>query len=270
MTDDPQSTVADGTFIRLSSVQADSCGVSKERGRIVAEWGTSTAMGQRRRSNQDRHLRHGNTFAVADGMGGHSGGSEASSTVVGEVVRRVADFGGGEPLTKWESMLRSVNRDARRSLQAQGLQRAGCTITLATVEPERVVMAHVGDSRLYDYEPRTGVLTQRTCDHNLRSELLARGRSLEEATEQGLPLAGLVSHIGMPDEDLRVDVFSWSPEPGTRLLLCTDGVHGYLEHAEITEVIATFTARDAATELTQRADAAGGRDNSTAVVVELS
>ena len=74
----------------------------------------------------------------------------------------------------------------------------------------------------------------------------------------------------MPDEDLRVDAFSWSPGPGTRLLLCSDGVHGSLEHRAIAEVIGTFTARQAATELTQLADAAGGRDNSTAVVMELS
>ena len=238
--------------------------------RMVAAWGVSSVVGLRRKSNQDRYLQRGLTFAVADGMGGLAGGSEASSTTVEEVVSCIAGLEAGEPLTRWESVLRSINSEARGRLQELGFDSAGCTLTLAAVEPGRVVVAHVGDSRLYDYQPGTGLLHQRTSDHNLRSELQARSRSLEEATEQGLPLAGLVSHIGMPDEDLRVDVFSWSPEPGTRLLLCTDGVHGYLEHAEITEVIATFTARDAATELTQRADAAGGRDNSTAVVVELS
>ena len=236
----------------------------------VSAWGASSVVGLRRRSNQDRYLRHGPTFGVADGMGGLSGGSEASSCVVESTLRRVAELDSGVPLTHWESVVRSVNREARQQLQELGFHSAGCTLTLANVEPGRVVAAHVGDSRLYDLEPSTGSLHRRTSDHNLRSELQARGRSLKEAAEGGLPLAGLISYIGMPEEDLRVDVFSWSPEPGTRLLLCSDGVHGSLGHAEMADVIARFTVQEAATELTQRADAAGGRDNSTAVVVELS
>ena len=166
--------------------------------------------------------------------------------------------------------MRKVNWETRQELLDSGLHNAGCTLTVATVEPDRVVVAHVGDSRLYDYEASTGVLRQRTTDHNLQNELQAQGKSLREAAENGLPLAGLVSYIGMPDDDLRVDVFSWSPECETRLLLCSDGVHGSLEHEAICEVLATFPVRDAAIELTQRADAAGGRDNSTAVVLELS
>lgn len=243
---------------------------SAECRRAFVAWGASSVVGLRRTSNQDRYFQTGATFAVADGMGGLSGGSEASSSVVESCVRRIAALNPGAPLTRWESMVRGVNRDARNELVELGFHNAGCTLTVATVEAGRVVVAHVGDSRLYDFEPRAGVLHQRTSDHNLRNELRARGRSLQEAVEEGLPLAGLVSYVGMPDDELRVDVFSWSPGPGTRLLLCSDGVHGSLGHGEIAEVLSTFTARRAATELTQRADAAGGRDNSTAVVVELS
>ncbi|MCY4663859.1 MAG: serine/threonine-protein phosphatase, partial [Acidimicrobiaceae bacterium] len=235
----------------------------------VVDWGASSVMGLRRRTNQDRYLRQGTTFAVADGMGGLSGGSEASSAVVELVTRRVAAFSCGAPLTKWESMARTVNREARERIRGLGLADAGCTLTLAAVEPDRVVVAHVGDSRLYDYEQGTGELSQRTSDHNLLSELQARGKSLRHAAEKGLPLAGLVSYVGMPDDELRIEVFSWSPAPQTRLLLCSDGVHGCLGRSEIAEVLATFPARDAAVEFTERADAAGGRDNATAVVVDL-
>ena len=236
----------------------------------VSAWGASSVMGLRRRSNQDRYLQQGNTFAVLDGMGGLAGGSEASNCAANAASRHLAALHLGAPLTKWESMVRSVNREARKELLVLGFDNAGCTLTLVTVEPARVVVAHVGDSRLYDYEPHTSVLNQRTTDHNLKSELEVQGKSLREATEQGLPLTGLVSYIGMPDEDLRVDVFSWAPGPRARLLLCSDGVHGSLRHEAIAEVVSTFEAGHAATELTQRADAAGGRDNSTAVVVELS
>ena len=232
-------------------------------------WGASSVVGLRRRSNQDRYLQHGLTFGVADGMGGLAGGMEASSRVVGSIVGHVASLDSGAPLTRWQSMVRSVNSEVRTRLRELGFPRAGCTLTLASVEPDRVIAIHVGDSRLYDYVSQTGVLTQRTSDHNLQNELQARGRSLRAAAREGLPLSGLTSYIGMPDADLRVDVFSWSPEPGTRLLLCSDGVHRYLGPSAISEVLTTFTAQAAATELTQRADAAGGRDNSTAVVVDL-
>ena len=232
-------------------------------------WGASSVVGLRRRSNQDRYLQHGLTFGVADGMGGLSGGMEASGRTVESIVGHMASLEPGAPLTSWESMVRSVNSDVRNQLQELGFPSAGCTLTAASVEPNRVIAVHVGDSRLYDYASCTGVLTQRTCDHNLRNELQARGRSLREAAQEGLPLSGLISFIGMPDDDLRVDVFSWSPEPRTRLLLCSDGVHRYFGHAALSEVLSTSTAQVAATELTQRADAAGGRDNSTAVVVDL-
>ena len=166
-------------------------------------------------------------------------------------------------------MVRSVNRDVRARVNDLGLAKAGSTLTFVAVEADRVVAAHVGDSRLYEYEPRTGILLQRTVDHTLRSELEVLGECLAMATERGLPLNGLVSYIGLPDEDLRVDVFSWSPTPGTLLLLCSDGVHAYLSETEIAFVIAEFPAAEAATELTRRADATGGRDNATAIVVKL-
>ena len=236
----------------------------------VSAWGVSSVVGLRRRSNQDRYLQHGATFAVADGMGGLSGGSEASTSAVESVVSHLSTLSLGAPLTRWDAMVRAVNQEVRAKIQRLGFANAGCTLTIATVEPDRVVVAHVGDSRLYDYEPQRAGLNQRTSDHNLRNELEALGRSLAQAAESGLPLAGLVSYIGMPDDDLRVDVFGWSPAPGARLLLCSDGVHSCLGPTEIAEVVSQFTPCDAAAELTHRADAAGGRDNSTAVVVELS
>ena len=237
--------------------------------RRVAAWGASSSLGLRRKSNQDRYLKQGTTFAVADGMGGLSGGAEAAQNAVASALRRKSGFGPGATLAEWETMVRAINSDVRSEMQDLGLTKAGSTLTMATIESGRVVATHVGDSRLYEYAPATGALQQRTVDHNLRNELERLGKSLKQAAERGLPLAGLVSYIGMPDNDLRVDVFSWSPEPRTRLLLCSDGVHGCLANTEIAQVLATFAANEAATELTQRADAAGGRDNATAIVVEL-
>ena len=237
--------------------------------KVVAS-GAATSSGLMRESNQDRHLCQYATFAVADGMGGLTGGSEASEHAMESASRRTSDLAVGAPLSDWEELIRSVNRDVRTRVNQLGLSKAGSTLTMVSVEADRVVASHVGDSRLYEYEPGVGTLRQRTVDHNLRSELEALGEPLTMTTERDLPLNGLVSYIGLPDEELRVDVSSWSPVTGTVLLLCSDGVHSYVSAAEIASVMAEFPAAEAASELTRRADDAGGRDNATAVIVELS
>ena len=122
----------------------------------VSAWGAASVVGLRRRSNQDRYLRHGATFVVVDGMGGMSGGSEAAGIAVESVVSHIWASQDRVPLTRWESMVRAVNKDVRNTLQKLGFTKAGCTLTLATVEPGRVVVAHVGDSRLYEYEATHG------------------------------------------------------------------------------------------------------------------
>ncbi len=235
----------------------------------VSAWGASSVVGLRRKSNQDRYFQQGNTFAVADGMGGLVGGAEASAATVQSIRHNVSELYMRDPLTKWDSLIRTVNRETRQTMLNANFQNAGSTLTVTTVEPERVVVAHVGDSRLYSYRTQTGELVQRTIDHNLQNELESQGRNLQDGAAHGIPLAALVSYIGMPDEELRIDVFSWSPEYHSRLLLCSDGVHGSLSDEEIADVLATFPSLQAAKELTQRADAAGGRDNSTALVLDL-
>ena len=233
----------------------------------VSAWGASSSAGLIRRDNEDRFGHQDTTFAVADGMGGLNGGGEASESAIQAVFTRGSTLGEGAPLAEWKSMIRLVNRDVRARMRDMGYTKAGSTLTMATVEPDRVVVAHVGDSRLYELQ--TGILRQRTVDHNLRNELASIGRDPDSAAARGLPLAGLTSYIGQPDEDLRIDVFAWSPGRGTRLLLCSDGIHGYVKQDAIAEVVAGYPPEDAAEHLTRRADASGGRDNATAIVVEL-
>lgn len=233
----------------------------------VSDWGASSSVGLKRAVNEDRFGRQADVFAVADGMGGHGGGVEASECAIEAALRHAVALGADAPLKEWTALVRIVNNRVRTKMRSRGYEKAGCTLTMAAVEAHRIVAAHVGDSRLY--ELRDGVLRQRTSDHNLLGELTDLGSDINQAATQGLPLAGLTSFIGQSDENLRVDVFESSPDSGTRLLLCTDGVHRYLQERTIADVLAGFSPMDAAVELTQRADAAGGRDNATALVVRL-
>ena len=234
---------------------------------VVAAWGASSSLGRIRQRNEDRYGHTGTMFVIADGIGGQIGGAEAAAGAVDHVLRLGSLIGQGVPLDEWSSMIHSVSDDLCRSLQRRSLAGAGTTLTMVSIEPDRVVGAHVGDSRLY--ELASGVLRQHTSDHNLQNEMLSFGKDLDEAARSGKRLDALVSFVGLSEAELRADVFSWLPASGSRLLLSTDGVHGCLSQMEIGEILSHYPAAEAASRLVGRADETGGRDNATAVVVEL-
>ena len=233
----------------------------------VSDWGASSRVGLKRQANEDRYGHKGSSFAIADGMGGRKGGAEASERAIALALKYGHVLGPGASLEEWRGLVRIVNVKVRAAMRSQGFTTAGCTLTMASVESGRVVVVHVGDTRLYEFDG--GSLQQRTHDHDLRNELTALGSDLKATATEGLPLSGLTSFIGQPDATLRVEASEWCPSPGAQLLLCSDGVHRYLGHDAIAAVVSGCPPSDAAAELTKRADAAGGRDNATAVVIQL-
>ncbi len=233
----------------------------------VLDWGASSRVGLKRQTNEDRYGHKGGVFAVADGMGGRRGGAEASKLAIKLALKYGNILGPGASVEEWRGLVRTTNKEVRATMSSQGLTKAGCTLTMASVESRRVTVAHVGDTRLYEFD--RGTLHQRTRDHDLRNELTALGSDLAQAAAEGLPLSGLTSFIGQPDATLRVEAFELCPAPGARLLLCSDGVHRYLEHDAVVAAISGCPPSEAAAELTRQADMAGGRDNATAVVIQL-
>lgn len=231
------------------------------------DWSASSLVGLKRQTNEDRYGHEGALFAVADGMGGRKGGAEAAERAILLGLKYGNILGPGASVEEWRGLVRIVNMKVRAAMSEQGLAKAGCALTMASVEAGRVVAAHVGDTRLYEFD--RGALHQRTRDHDLRNELTALGSDLEQAATEGLPLSGLTSFVGQPDATLQIEAFEWCPAPGARLLLCSDGVHRYVEHDAIAAVMSECPPSEAAAELTRQADAAGGRDNATAVVVQL-
>ena len=233
----------------------------------VVEWATATSPGSRRKVNEDAWGHRDDVFVVADGMGGRGGGAVAARTAVDRFLARSTGAA-----ADWRDVIAGVNVDVLRAGAERGIDRLGTTLLAAAVGGPLVTLVHLGDSRAYrlthtDVDvDRLDVLTH---DHNVRSELLAAGLDVREYRDRGVALHGLTSFIGLEHDVLRIDVLAVPVRSGDRLLLCTDGVHRQLDDDQIRQAMASSTCRRAADRLVELSDQAGGRDNATALVLQL-
>lgn len=232
----------------------------------VADWSARVDIGTVRSQNEDRS--HGDprgVFAVADGVGGRSGGALAADTAIAAVASGgmgMTEPGAAELLIRVRAAITSAG-------QLAGHDELGTTLVLLATHHHHVVIASVGDSRAY--RCREGDLEQLTVDHNVLTELLASGVTLEQAAGTGLRLDALTAHLGpRSPHPLRSHIASYSVMAGDRFLLCTDGIHGQLPHEEIASIVHTGACARAVDTLLQAARRAGGRDNAAAVLVEFA
>jgi serine/threonine protein phosphatase PrpC len=206
-------------------------------------------------------------FFIADGMGGHRGGEVASQLAV-EQVGNV--FGGDR--TDPESLLRNAFERANSEIyeRANGdfeLAGMGTTgVALLLTGTPRAWVAHVGDSRAYRL--RDGVLEILTGDHSVVGELVRRGQLTEEQarvhpqSNEILRAIGTQPHVEVELQQIEVRL-------GDRFMLCSDGLNGMLPDTEIADVLTGTTPVEAARQLIERANQAGGTDNITVQVVEI-
>jgi protein phosphatase len=241
----------------------------------VRAFGAATSPGLRRRVNEDSWGRVDDVFVLADGLGGRGGGALAARTAVDAVLRAIG-AGVERPHVEWRALVERVNDQVIRVGREYGLDRLGCTLIAAVVAGPLVTLVHLGDSRAYRLtypaageERRAPRLDRLTDDHNIRSELLAAGLDVGEYRDRGVATNGLTSYLGLEREVLRIDVLAVPMRGGDRLLLCTDGVHRQLPDDALRGQLQAPTCADAAAGLVDRADAAGGRDNATALVLEI-
>ena len=215
-------------------------------------------------------------FVVADGMGGHSHGERASGlaarTVARVVLERVLPFlladpradGGDRPLLR-ELMEEAVQ--AANSTVHAGVPESGTTLTCALIIGEQAVISHVGDSRAYivgqdDFE-------QVTRDHSLVQRLQELGQ-LSAAEAAVHPQRSVLYRAVGQGEALEVDVDSRRLAPGAMLLLCSDGMWGLVPDKQILQTVRESHSLQAAAEtLVAAANAAGGPDNISVVIVQL-
>lgn len=229
------------------------------QGLVVVDWAASTAQGSQRVRNEDNWGQLGPIFVVADGMGGLRAGDLASRVATQSLVSEW--FGGAEPNPV--QMVRNVNVRVRASLVDTEL--GGSTLSSIRIAHDQAIVVHVGDSRVYRL--RSGQAELLTRDHNLRNELMAAGIEPRAGEKLG-PLRALTSYLGMPDEELQVDVRSVALRSGDFLVLCTDGVFDGRNHAEFLEVVRRGS-RSGAEAIALGLIEGTRPDDATAVVVEI-
>ncbi|MCG8350295.1 MAG: Stp1/IreP family PP2C-type Ser/Thr phosphatase [Chloroflexales bacterium] len=219
---------------------------------------------------------------VADGMGGEQAGDEASrlatETVKQELVKALQDT---QPTSdeEWQSLLRQVvllvNRRVYAYARANRSKRGmGTTLTVVAAAGNRAHLAHVGDSRAYlvnvqGVSEDGALLMQLTTDHSLVARLVDIGQLTSEQARSHPHRNMLYRAIGT-DPAIDVDTSSQPIEAGDVLLLCSDGLTGHVEDAELTRIaLATPNPETVCGQLVRLANSRGGRDNISVVVAKV-
>jgi PPM family protein phosphatase len=238
--------------------------------------GAATDVGHVRKVNEDSFLVAPPVFVVADGMGGHEGGDVASRIVVEEFARLVEE--GYDPRRGAEHVADTIARAQARIVEYGDGQRAdqprwhaGTTAVVAVLVDDegttKWLLANLGDSRIYRFTD--GRLDQVSVDHSVVQELVDAGQiTAEQATVH--PERHVITRaLGSP-EGVHPDFFLLPLPAVERLLLCSDGISGMITDSDIAAILASVPdPRDAADALVRAALDAGGRDNATAVVVDV-
>ena len=248
---------------------------------VVRSFGKSD-IGRHRKLNEDAFFHDDaiRLFIVADGMGGHAAGevasSEAVDTVHGMVKRCLQGLGDlHAPLD--EDRGRAACRLLEGAIQAAtymifGMAQfekdkggMGTTITTALVLGSSFVTGQVGDSRIYRIRQNEAV--QLTEDHTLVAWQIKQGL-ISESEAANSPHKNVITRAVGNREYVEVDTNVYPMERGDRFVLCSDGLHGYLELAEIPS-LASVGGDAAVDHLIALANNRGGKDNITALVVEI-
>jgi serine/threonine protein phosphatase PrpC len=250
-----------------------------------------TDIGRRRQTNEDAYLVDDELglYVVADGMGGHNAGEVASGEAVDalhDMVRRERDLlreldelpanldpdatGSTRVLQRTVRLLESAVQSA--TYMVFGLSETnperkgmGTTVSVLLVRGAHAITAQVGDSRVYLM--RGGRAEQVTEDHTLVAWQVKKGLITADEARHS-PQKNVITRAVGSREYVQVDTRTLPVLLGDRFLLCSDGLHGYLEDSEIAG-FATGDVEDAASRAVEVANRRGGRDNITAIVVDL-
>ena len=236
--------------------------------RVTLAWGRATDTGRRRTHNEDSLVADAPIFAVADGMGGHAAGDVASDAV----VTRLAELSGGEAVEVETIVLalEAATEDISHAIDERdlgvGTTVTGAALTASAGEPQWLVF-NVGDSRVYLFDHN--VLTRITVDHSVVQELVTAGL-ISAADAEHHPDSNVVTRAVGFNTEPAPDFWSIPVAKGSRLLLCSDGLTR--EGSELRlrlHLAADLSARETALALIDAAIAEGGRDNITAIVVDV-
>lgn len=229
----------------------------------VCDVGGASVRGTARERNEDAWgVAGGRVFVAADGIGGRPAGHIAAQSAVQSILRRL-----DAPVTDWAELMHAVNTDVQEATEAAGHRRAGCVAVALRCSDDRVALVNLGDARAYRL--RNGTIEPLTRDHCVAEHLAEMGL---RRGETGLPrreLEAVTGYFGDHSAWVGFVVHELNVYDGDRIVLCTDGVHGFTSRATWLHVMSVAGAGDAAQFLVDRAVIAGARDDATALVVDL-
>jgi protein phosphatase len=218
---------------------------------------------------------------VADGMGGHAGGevaSRAAVTCLVDLVLKTPDIIMRLDPVLTEEVLQRLDRRFRQIKDAlsdqvrndSSLKGMGTTMTLACTVGNDLLIAHVGDSRVYLY--RNGALQRLTHDQTMAQFLADTGVIAPDAVATHPLRNVLTSVLGTSEGPMQVDLHGRRLADGDQLLLCTDGLTDMIPEPRIAEILgaASASAADTCGRLVDAALDAGGRDNITVIVARYT
>jgi serine/threonine protein phosphatase PrpC len=245
----------------------------------------ATDIGRKRADNEDNFLIDKNLhlFVVADGMGGHASGEVASALAV-QTIREIVsseheliaqansdDLGWNlEVCILLEHAVHMACERVYQKAQQEPEKRGmGTTVVVLLIAGGRGYIAYVGDSRLYLV--RGELVYQLTEDHSLMNELVRRGKIRADEFDDS-PYANyknaMTRAVG-PTQTVEVDTLDFDMVPGDAFLLCSDGLYEYLDDQDISKILPLPEIQEVPGQLIEIANRRGGKDNITAIVVQI-
>jgi PPM family protein phosphatase len=265
---------------------------------LTLQWSGLTHRGRFRQNNEDAFLALGFNghevtylgkvgdasleardfvFAVSDGMGGAAAGEFASKIAVEKITRllpRSFRTSAAGLTMGFSDVLQELFGNIHKALLFLGSSYEECagmgaTLSLAWFTPGWMYFGHIGDSRIY-FLPKAGGITQLTHDHSHVGWLRRSGRINEREQRMHPAKNSLQQALGAGHQTVDPHVGAVGCEAGDRFLLCSDGLIDGLWDRRLEEMIRSQPAPEIARLLVDEAVSASGRDNTTALVVEVA
>ena len=207
-----------------------------------------------------------NLYIVADGMGGHKAGDYASRYTIERIVASVMRSGLQEPVAILKGAIRKANEllvdESKEDESKRGM---GTTVVIATIMENKMIVANVGDSRLYVVGSS---MRQVTRDHSLVNEMVRLGE-INAAEARIHPDKNIITRAIGASATVEADFFEVDLEKDSQILMCTDGLTNMVRDEEIFRIMnGDETLEEKAEILVRTANTNGGRDNITVMIIK--
>jgi serine/threonine protein phosphatase PrpC len=241
---------------------------------MLMEVAALTDVGRVRSANEDAYglCAEAGFFVVCDGMGGAAAGEVASQVAVAAVMEGFCQ--GQSPESPRQAIVSSIGSANERVFthaeKEASLHGMGTTLFALLVRGEQAWVAHVGDSRCYRF--RAGTLERMTQDHSLVDEQVRLGQ-MTQAEADVSPFRNVITRAIGTRDTVTPDIEEVMLETGDLFLLCSDGLTKEVSEAQIAEILGENSSSDVQAlckRLIEEANAAGGSDNITAILVKIS